>query len=170
LKHGPVKGSSPRRPLSWHTAALLAALLCTSAHSGAEPIIASRSIQVQTRQGVLDLQVEFAVTEDQRVRGLMGRAALAEDAGMLFLYPKLQAPRDGFWMFSTLLPLDIAFLDAGGTILAIRHMEPCPALDARDCPVYAPGVAYRAALEVNGGYFQRRDVHVGDRVLFQWPR
>lgn len=110
------------------------------------------------------LRVELAETPDQRAMGLMERASLPPDAGMLFTYGEDQPADAGFWMYRTRVPLDIAFLDAGGRIVAVRAMEPCTSPDPRWCPTYEPGVPYRAALEVNRGWLERHGVGVGDRV------
>ncbi|TFH86075.1 DUF192 domain-containing protein [Billgrantia azerbaijanica] len=97
----------------------------------------------------------------------MERDALDEAAGMLFLYPDRQPPWSGFWMFRTRIPLDIAFLDASGRIAAIHAMQPCGSPDPGDCPATRAGVPFRAALEVNAGYFAARGIEVGDCVA--WP-
>jgi uncharacterized membrane protein (UPF0127 family) len=115
---------------------------------------------IDTGPGEVVVHVEIAGTAPQRERGLMHRTSLEPDAGMVFRFP--QATSGGFWMKSTLLPLDIAFYDAGGRILRIMQMKPCA---ADPCPIYAPGVEYRAALEVNAGSFRRWGVGVGDRIV-----
>ena len=97
--------------------------------------------------------------------GLMERASLAPDSGMLFVYQTDQPPKSGFWMFRTRIPLDIAFADSAGTIRAILTMQPCPATIAAGCPSYEPGAAYRYALEVNAGFYARRRIAVGSRML-----
>ena len=109
--------------------------------------------------------MEIAENEDQRAHGLMERSHLPADAGMMFLYPERQEPTAGFWMYRTLIPLDIAFLDDDGRIVAIRAMEPCASPNPRVCRIYEPGVPYRSALEVNRGYFARHGVELGDRVV-----
>jgi hypothetical protein len=60
---------------------------------------------------------------------------------------------------------DIAFLDDAGRIVAIRHMAPCSSRVAVWCERYEPGVPYSAALEVNRGFFEAREVGTGDRVV-----
>ncbi|MDW5377868.1 DUF192 domain-containing protein [Halomonas sp. HP20-15] len=110
------------------------------------------------------LSVEIAREPRERSRGLMNRETLPDEAGMLFVYPREQSPQGAFWMHNTLIPLAIAFLGSDGEILAIRHMPPCLSERASDCPSYPAGVAFRAALEVNDGYFAARDIEVGDRV------
>jgi uncharacterized protein len=104
-----------------------------------------------------ELLVRIAAEPADRRQGLMGVEHLPDDAGMLFAFPD---DRDGgFWMKDTLVPLDIAYADERGTILAIEHMEPC---EEDPCPTYEPGTEYRVALEVPGGWFEDRGVDVGD--------
>ncbi|MBV8372171.1 MAG: DUF192 domain-containing protein [Candidatus Eremiobacteraeota bacterium] len=63
------------------------------------------------------LRLEVATTPAQQERGLMGRTSLAPQAGMLFVFE-----RDGpvaFWMKNTLLPLDMIFVAADGTVRSV---------------------------------------------------
>ena len=102
------------------------------------------------------VQVEVADTPEERQQGLMGRTALAEDAGMLFVFDTEQPL--SFWMKDTLIPLSIAFIDAEGRIVDIQDMQPLdetPHLSAEPA---------RYALEVNQGFFVERGVMVGDTV------
>jgi uncharacterized protein len=119
-------------------------------------------VVIETRAGEQEVAVEVADTDAERQRGLMQRTSLAADAGMVFVFPSETA--GGFWMKNTLIPLSIAFYDAGGRIVRILDMEPC----RRDpCPVYDPGVAYVGALEVNQGAFRRWNVSEGDRLRLE---
>ena len=111
-----------------------------------------------------DLTVEIARTPEERRIGLMDRDSLAPKHGMLFVFREDRPANSGFWMYRTLIPLDIAYLDHFGTIVAIRNMTPCPPRKGTNCPSYEPGTEYRYALEVNGGYFRERDIAVGGRV------
>jgi uncharacterized membrane protein (UPF0127 family) len=122
-------------------------------------------VAIRGANGTATLRAEIAATAAVRSRGLMGRPRLAPDAGMLFIYPEAQPPDSGFWMYRTLIPLDIAYLDGQGDILAIRTMEPCRSALSLNCPTYPPGVPYRAALEVNSGFFARNRIAVGDRLV-----
>ena len=122
-------------------------------------------VRVLTARDTIPLWVEIASSVEQRTMGLMERATMPDTAGMLFMYPSDQPATSGFWMFRTRIPLDIAFLDSAGTIVAIRNMPPCTAELAAGCPTYEPGVPYRAALEVNAGYFERHGIVPGNRVM-----
>lgn len=125
------------------------------------------TVRIETEADTFDLTVEIAEQGNQRAHGLMERDHLPADAGMIFLYPRPQSPDNGFYMFRTRIPLDIAFMDEDGEIVAIRQMLPCESPNPRLCTVYAPGVPYSSALEVNLGYFERHGIDLGDRVVFE---
>lgn len=122
------------------------------------------SLVIHGGKGPTRFDVEVADDDPERNRGLMERTVLAADAGMLFLYDR--PVFNGFWMYRTLLPLDIAFIDEQGHILEIQHMQPCLG-EASSCPATQPREAYLAALEVNAGTFDRLGIRVGDCVT--WP-
>ena len=104
----------------------------------------------------VELTVELARTAGERGRGLMFREELAEDGGMLFVFPEDTEAR--FWMKDTLIPLSIAFIAADGTILDIQDMEPL----SED--THRPPEPYRYGLEVNQGWFREHSLGRGDRV------
>jgi uncharacterized protein len=120
---------------------------------------AQGAVEIETDAGVVSFAVELARTEEERRRGLMFREELADDAGMLLVYE--EPTTVGIWMKDTLLPLDVAFFDAGGRIVEIVELSPC---EADPCPVYRPELAYVGALEVNAGTLRRLGVAIGDRV------
>lgn len=68
--------------------------------------------------------VGLALDPTSRRRGLGGREALPPDAGMLFAVP---APRPlATVMRDCPFPLDVAFLDASGRVVALYTMQPEP--------------------------------------------
>lgn len=116
----------------------------------------------ETPQPVM-VHAELALDHGSRSRGLMHRESLAEDAGMLFYYPR--AEYRSFWMFQTLIPLDIAFLNDQGRILNIHTMEPCMSANPQHCQGYQSDASARAALELNAGAFAQFGMGPGDYVL-----
>jgi uncharacterized membrane protein (UPF0127 family) len=150
---------------------LLAAVLgCRSgekAEADAAPVLPFSVARMRLVAGTdtIPLLTELAERPEQHSLGLMERRHLADSAGMLFLYAAEQPSSAGFWMFRTRIPLDIAFVDSLGVIGAIHHMVPCPTDFAQGCPSYTPGVPYRAALEVNAGYFAQHKLKLGDRIV-----
>jgi uncharacterized protein len=157
--------------------ALLLALLAAGCERAAEledaaleptPVAFGRGlVRIETESDTFRLQVEIAEDEQQRAYGLMRRAELPEEAGMIFLYDETQDATASFWMFNTRIPLSIAYLDEDGRIANIEEMEPCPSPYPQWCPTYPAGVPFRSALEVNRGYFERRGIAEGDRVVLE---
>ena len=121
------------------------------------------SLSIETRNGAVSVSVEVAATPETRETGLMNRAELAPDAGMLFVYPPNRAI--ALWMKDTLIPLDMLFIDDTGDIQFIKHK----ALPHDLTPVPGPtGIAARAALEMNGGQTKALGIEVGDRIQPIW--
>ena len=61
-----------------------------------------------------DLTLEVAHTEAQREYGLMNRAAIPPHTGMIFVFDHDEPVE--FWMKDTLVPLDMIFVAADGTV------------------------------------------------------
>ena len=157
------------------TLLLLAGILmagCRDDEPIAEPIdpivtLDTGTILIVSDADTASLAVEVAEAEQERNIGLMRRTTLAEDAGMIFLFPTLQPADGAFWMYNTLIPLDIAFIDPDGRIGSIRQMEPCTSPVAQYCPNYEAGVPFQSALEVNAGYFAEHGIVAGAQVILQ---
>lgn len=106
--------------------------------------------------------VEIAADETTRSRGLMFRESLADNAGMLFIFPR-EAPR-AFWMRNTRIPLDILYLDSQLRIVSMSlDTPPCRNRQGR-CPNYPSGAPARYVLELNAGTAERLGVGRGDRI------
>jgi uncharacterized protein len=117
----------------------------------------TQRLELVTSQGVVPLEIEVAVTQEQQATGLMYRTTLADNAGMLFPYP--EARELTMWMKNTFIPLDMIFIRADGTILRIEAMtEP---LSER---VVSSGGAVTGVLEIAGGAAARLGLKAGDRV------
>lgn len=110
------------------------------------------------------ISAEVAATDGSRARGLMMRESLAEHQGMWFRYNDVRPGSNGFWMYNTWIPLDIAYLDSQQRIVKIMQMQPCDSIDPNRCPVYAPNVPYQHALEMNLGYFSKYNIAVGAQI------
>jgi uncharacterized protein len=126
---------------------------------------------VVVRFGSHALAVEVADEAGEWGFGLMFRNHLGADAGMLFLFGQLLQPDNGFFMFKTLIPLQIAYLQSVDSrsyrVVALREMVPCRSMIKKECPEYDPGTVYDAAVEANRGWFTRAGVEVGDRATVE---
>lgn len=105
--------------------------------------------------------VEVARTPEEQAQGLMNRQSLGPDHGMIF---PMEPPREAsFWMKNTVIPLDMIFVRADGTIARIEEnvvplsLEPVLSME----PV-------AAVLELAGGRSAELGIRAGDRV--SWPR
>ena len=139
---------------------------CLAAVPGNESLPVKQACLISAEQAIA-ITIEIARSPAERSHGLMERETLAEDAGMLFVYNDQRKADHGFWMYQTLIPLDIAYLDRDGTIRAIHQMSPCPPDQGRDCPVYEAGVPFYLALEMNQGYFDNHGLEVGDQLSLE---
>ena len=126
---------------------------CRDSDASTTPIFDLVVAQGETSETV---KVEIAATGSQRQQGLMFRQQLAEDAGMLFLFPADSG--GGFWMRNTYVPLDIAYIAADGTVMEVRAAKP---LD--ETPL-TPAGRYRYVLEVNQGWFERHGLGPGAKI------
>ena len=103
-------------------------------------------------------RIELAVTPQQQARGLMFRAYMAADAGMLFDFREER--EIAMWMKNTQISLDMLFIRKDGRIATIaERTEPYSLRTIRS------RVPVRAVLEVNGGTVSRLDIRPGDRVV-----
>ena len=75
------------------------------------------TIVIDTDHGPHTFRVEIAADHASQEKGLMFRKQMAPDDGMLFEFPKPEM--EYFWMKNTILPLDIIFIRANGTISSI---------------------------------------------------
>lgn len=132
--------------------------LCLRSQNTAEPQTSGPKTS-----GPTIVQAELALTAEQRATGLMMRESLAENSGMLFVYP--HTGQRSFWMFRTLIPLDIAFVSSEGEILDIQQMQPCASYWSQRCPSYPAAQPFLYALEVNLGKFAEWGISEGDWVL-----
>ena len=133
---------------------LLIVFMCVFAADGH----AATTCNVISKGLVASFTVEVADTEAARECGLMGVKTLGPDAGMLFVFdtPRLAV----FWMRGTLIPLDMLFITADGTIADI-HTNAKP---HDETPIRA-SVPVLSVLEIAGGMAEKQGISVGNRVF-----
>ncbi len=103
------------------------------------------------------IHAEIAITDEQRAEGLMFRTEMAEDHGMLFVFPTMRPL--GFWMRNTLISLDMIFIKDDGVI---HHIHP-NAKPQDETIIMSQGPVSRV-LELNGGAAERMGLKAGDRL------
>ena len=139
---------------------LLAALLLLPGAPGARAQAAATDLQIleiASKTGVHAFQVEMAVNEEQRAKGLMFRKELPDGRGMLFDFQRDQ--EISMWMKNTLIPLDMIFITRDGRIHRIaENTEP------HSLRPISSGGPVLAVLEVSGGTARKLGLARGDRV------
>lgn len=130
---------------------------CAADITGPQPALPTAPLVIDTPKGPVQFTVEMAVTFSQQETGLMFRKSLAPNAGMLFDFRNEQETQ--FWMKNTLIPLDMLFIKANGTIARIAvNAKP---LSEESIPSYEP---VRAVLEIAGGRAGQLGLKPGGKV------
>lgn len=127
-----------------------------------EPIEDRQPVEIDGRT----FDLELALNNAQRVQGLSDRRSIAEDGGMLFVYPFDRVMR--FVMRRCHVPIDIVFLDADGRVVQMHAMEVIEPIGGDEW--YNPTDDYssveraRFAIELRGGTLETLGIEVGDVV------
>ncbi len=130
-------------------AAFAGLILWTAATCAQQPALPAIALNA----GIHLIQAELAATPATRAQGLMRRKAMAQGAGMLFLFDESAA--HCMWMKDTLIPLSVAFIDERGQIINIADMQPLD--ETSHCATRRA----RYALEMNQGWFKKRGIVAG---------
>ncbi len=121
----------------------------------------SKDVWVEVKNQRFD--VEVADSFNERARGLMGRSSLPKDSGMLFVFDSVGRP--SFWMYKTLIPLDIVWVSEDFKVSYIKqNAEPCKTKET--CYQITPDSNAKYVVEVNSGLAERFGFNVGDPVRF----
>jgi uncharacterized membrane protein (UPF0127 family) len=104
---------------------------------------------------------EVADTPASRELGLGGRTSLADGKGMWFVFDV-----DGYWAFwmkDTLIPLDMVWVAADGTVVTVAHdVQPSSYPQA-----FKPTAPARYVLELPAGYTAKHGIAEGGKVVRQ---
>ncbi len=105
------------------------------------------------------LSVDIADNNCKRNLGLSGKLSLNE-RGMFFIFEKLG--NYGFWMKDMNFPIDILWIDDNFNVVGIEKNI------ATSTYPQSYGEKYLAqyVLEVSAGYFDRNNVKVGEKIVF----
>jgi uncharacterized membrane protein (UPF0127 family) len=130
------------------------ALALTVGPAAAEVPCAPDRLDLRWPGGEASFAVELADTPEERATGLMFRPSLDPEAGMLFVYESPRRPM--FWMKNTLIPLDMIFADATGTVTRVLA-DAAPG----DLTPLDGGEGVMFVLEINGGLAARLGIAAG---------
>jgi uncharacterized membrane protein (UPF0127 family) len=134
-------------------AILLVAIVCATFY------FTYRTTPPAAEFGGMSLRLEYATTSAAREKGLGGRASIAADEAMLFVFPKDDSY--GFWMKDTLVPLDIFWLNAQGHVTYIA----ADVATSSYPNVFYPSAPARYVLETRAGFARAHNIAIGTPLL-----
>jgi len=110
------------------------------------------------------VKVQIMFDQLDMMRGLMFRKSLADDHGMLFIHEP--AGHFTYWMYQTLIPLDMIWMDSTHNIVEIvENAQPCKT-QASQCQKYGGNQTASYVLELAGGMVKKYGLKMGDTI--QW--
>ena len=126
------------------------------------PATAQSPAKNENTLSINDVQINIEIADDpsEQAQGLSGREYLAQDSGMLFVFPQPTTP--AFWMKDMKFSLDFIWIDEGGEIIEItKSVSP-----ATYPKTFMPPSPVKYVLEVNSGWTEKNGVKVGDKIEF----
>lgn len=123
-------------------------------------------------------ELELALDDAAREKGLMDRESIPDHGGMLFVFPDSKVQVQSFWMANCLVDMDIMFLDRRGTVTAVHRMKKEPPKKPgesqedyeRRLKRYSSVYPAQFAIELKAGSLDRLNVKVDDRIALDVNR
>lgn len=106
----------------------------------------------------IPIEVELAITPEERRKGLMKRKHLKENQGMLFVFEKEEYQH--FWMKDTPIPLDIAFFDEEKFLIEVQKLSPNSEV------IHTSSKPAKYALEMNQNWFEKKNIKPFAKLIF----
>lgn len=165
-------------PLAWRMIGVLVVGMCVALLAGCnektDPGIAK--VKIGDRSFFLEVVADDAT----RYKGLGGRDQLAEDGGMLFVFPAPQLQQ--FVMRDCTIPIDIIYLDGAGRILKMHEMKVEKPREANEraevpdedqryndrLPRYSSKFPSLFVVELKGGMLKQLGLNEGDVIKHDW--
>ncbi len=119
------------------------------------------TFQNTTGQVESKIDIQIADNDFDRELGLMYRKHMAENEGMLFIFP--QDTIQTFWMRNTFIPLDMVFINSNDKIVSISRNT-----QILSDQTYSSAGPAMYVLEVNAGFCDKFGIKAGDKIV--WKR
>lgn len=108
------------------------------------------------------LRVQVAKTGPERARGLMGVTKLRTHTGMLFIFEKDEPV--AFWMKDTLIPLDMVFIAADGTVRRVYARVPVVSRTLPDDKIPLEQASAKYVIELPSGEASHDGITPGSHI------
>jgi hypothetical protein len=110
------------------------------------------------------IKTEFVYDTVGALRGMQFRSSIAPDHGMLYGH---RTPGNySYWMYQTLIPLDMIWMDPDHKVVEIVENAPPCKTPASQCPHYGGNKVAQYVLQLGGGMVKKYGVKVGDGVTW----
>ena len=110
------------------------------------------------------IKAETMITSAQLSRGMMYRTSLAPDHGMLFAHATPGSY--SYWMYQTLIPLDIIWMDSQHHIIQmVLNAQPCKT-EPSACAQYRSSKPAQFVLELSGGTARKYGLELNQTIQF----
>lgn len=108
------------------------------------------------------IKTEFVFDTVDALRGMQFRNSIAPDHGMLYAH---RIPgKYGYWMYQTLIPLDMIWMDSKHTVVEIVENAPPCKTAASQCPHYGGNEVAQYVLQLAGGMAKKYGLKRGDSI------
>ena len=110
------------------------------------------------------IALEVTRNAAEQALGLMYRADLADNRGMLFRFEPARPVQ--FWMKNVVIDLDMVFVNENKIVGIAADVPPCT---TNPCPTYGPGfgVLVDQVIELRGGRAAELGLAIGDEVVIE---
>lgn len=127
-----------------------------------QPVLGSRA-EREIEVSNTTIRVKLAKTDKQHAKGLSGRQGLAQNEGMLFIFPENYRPR--FWMKDMQFAIDIIWINDGKISQIDQNLlPPEPNTPEEDLSLFLPNDPVDYVLEVAAGTANANLWQIGDPV------
>jgi uncharacterized membrane protein (UPF0127 family) len=115
-----------------------------------------------TLPGGQAIKTEFIFDTADALRGMQFRKSIAPDHGMLYAH---RIPgKYGYWMYQTLIPLDMIWMDPKHTVVEVVENAPPCKTAASQCPHFGGGEVAQYVLQLGGGMAKKYGLQLGDTI------
>jgi len=110
------------------------------------------------------IKVEIVDSPLAQAKGLAGRNSIAEDEGMLFIFPRPAIQR--FWMKGMKFPIDIIWIKGNQIVGFEENVLPEEGVSDVNLTIYSSPEPVDRVLEMKAGSAKRLQINIGDLVEF----
>jgi len=108
------------------------------------------------------IKTEFVFDTADALRGMQFRKSIPPDHGMLYAH---RIPgKYGYWMFQTLIPLDMIWMDPKHLVVEIVENAPPCKTPASQCPHYGGNKEAQYVLQLGAGMAKKYGLKLGDTI------